>query len=33
MVACGGPSRQDLVLLGLDTGAVFKVFLDNSFPV
>lgn len=33
MKACGGPSKQDLVLVGLENGAVMKVFLDNSFPV
>ena len=33
LLACGGASRRDLVLVGLKNGSVLKVFLDNSFPV
>ena len=33
IVACGGPSKKDLILIGLKNGTVYKVFLDNSFPV
>lgn len=30
---CGGPTRKELVLVGLENGSVYKVFLDNSFPI
>ena len=30
---CGGGLKKELILVGLENGTIYKVFLDNSFPV
>lgn len=29
----GGPLKRELILVGLENGAIYKLFLDNSFPI
>lgn len=29
----GGPPKRELVLVGLENGTIYKLFLDNSFPI
>ncbi|CAD8070453.1 unnamed protein product [Paramecium primaurelia] len=29
----GGPPKRELVLVGLENGGIYKLFLDNSFPI
>ncbi|CAD8208598.1 unnamed protein product [Paramecium pentaurelia] len=34
VVSCqGGAPKRELVLIGLENGGIYKIFLDNSFPI
>lgn len=33
MKTIGGPPKREHAIVGLSTGQVFKIFVDNSFPI
>jgi intraflagellar transport protein 122 len=33
MKCIGGPPRKEGIMVGLKNGNVFKIYLDNAFPI